>query len=262
VINAYEIEKALGLDRPTILDAISVLTKAGLVKIVQRKKLPTGHTMKKYDVTSAGIVALLQGDENFSEAELSLENVRRLAQTQTSFLPLIFGEWEWFRKNHVEQLAYEYLRMAGSSTTDTVTQLSKASSVNSKPQSPGWVVRDHVLRHDIYSFMFLDSWNSFGGRDAVRWLRTIMSNRKIREMARKEALRLRHEARLQVEGWNECLKVLRGDISPHRAVSPFTIGTKEFTSELYHDASTKALEEGKPPERWDDIVKSWFRSKS
>jgi hypothetical protein len=261
VINAYEIEKGLKLDRPTTLEAINVLANAGLVKIVQRKKLPTGYTMKKYDVTSAGIVALLQGDENLSEAKLSLEDVRRLAENQSSFLPLIFGEWKWFQEKHVERLAYEYLVMAGRSTTNTVIRLSEASSASSKP-SPRLPQHDRVFRHDIYAFMFIDSWNSFGGIDAVQWLRAIMRNERIRQMARKEALRLRQEAREQVKDWNDCLRALRGEIPPATAVSPFLIGTKELVTLLYRDASMKALEGGKPPVTWDDIIKSVIKSKS
>jgi predicted transcriptional regulator len=270
----YAIEKKVELDRPTVHAAMRALANARLVKVIERKKLPTGLVRKKYVVTPQGIVALLQAHPDY--ITLSKDDIRKLAEKQAKFLPLIFGKWKYFRERNVEDLAYHFLLLSVKRTGDQVgsllaaarsgkaessfearlAKLSPAASLR-LPESM-FRLQESAHRHDIYAGVLVRPW-TFNNKDARLWAETIRGDRDLFEMAEKEVSRLRGESQEDVDFWNWCSRILRGE-DRRRLVelsedSPRAEAAWELLHEMWHYQRAKALDDGKPPLTFEGLLR-------
>jgi DNA-binding PadR family transcriptional regulator len=55
----YRVEKETRIDRPTVLEALKILAKVGLVRVARRKTQGKGLVNKYYVTTPQGVVGLL-----------------------------------------------------------------------------------------------------------------------------------------------------------------------------------------------------------
>ena len=198
--------KKTEIDIPTTYSTMKLLDQAKLVRTHDAGRYNTGLMKKTYDITPQGIVALLQGDPDHIKP--SKEYVRNLAQQQASFLPLIFGKWEYFREQGVEDLAYKYLLISVTRTEDEVDRLSDVASGQELKRS--WGSEESMHRHDLYEGMLVHA-SQFGTDEAEKWGRVIKNDKELSLKAEKEIGRLRAEVQEEVEDLDGALKDLHGE---------------------------------------------------
>lgn len=240
----YAIEKTLKVDRPTVHGALRILVKANFIELVSRKRLPTGLLRKEYRVTPQGIVGLLQAHPD--HVKLTKEYVRVLAEKNAPFLPSVFGKWEYFREQSVEDLAYKYLLISVTHTEDEVDRLSDVASGRELKHSFG--SQESMHRHDIYEGMLVRAW-MFGTDEAKKWGEVIKRDKELSSLVEKEIARLHGEAREGVKYWDGALKDFRGE--KHAVLSLVVANSEdeevwEEFEEWWRYARARALDEGKP----------------
>jgi DNA-binding PadR family transcriptional regulator len=252
---AYAVEKQLKIERHTVLDSLELLEKAGLVKITDRKKLETGLERKEYRVTPQGVVALLQGHPEY--IQLSKEYVRDLAEVQKPFLPLIFGKWDTFRKNKMEDTARKYLLVCVQRDKKETDRLAEVAS--GRELSPSLYATEIMHRHFIYQGMLIQStW--FGSDESDRWATMIRNDKEFREMAEKEILCLREEAQRELRKWDGALDELHGKRPQYTGLVLDTDGEQDYeglaerVDEIWKYARAKALDENKPLPSLEDTI--------
>jgi DNA-binding PadR family transcriptional regulator len=272
---AYAIEKELKIERHTVLDSLFYLEKTGLVKISDRKKLPTHFEKKLYRITPRGIVALLEGSPE--HINLRNQDIRDIAENQTTFLPLVFGKWNYFRQRGVEQLACKFLLIAVHRNTESeIERLIAAMETPRKAESPASKVietlrtSEPVHRHDIYEIMLIRAWAHWDSEENERWLQVIRGDKELVHMAEREIERLREAEDEGTQFWEDCLADLRGKEPKYRHLDPLHFGelesgeTWEAFSAKVEDLKARALDEGKPIPKSKDVTKAlleWMKRK-
>ncbi len=204
------------IDKATIFRSLKLLEQAYLIKATEEKVCRDGRVRKKYVVTPQGVVALLQGHPD--HVEISKKYVSDLAEKQKSFLPLVFGKWDYFRQQQLEDQAYKVLHdsVKNGEIMDMVYPLaSLGRDVN--PFGSAWlyIIQESVLRHGIYGFMLVLAWldEDKDSPWAREWLKAIRSDKDLLDTARKEVLRHRLEEEMDAIDWNHVLKELdTGDL--------------------------------------------------
>jgi hypothetical protein len=183
---------------------------------------------------------------------LSAKDLGDIAQTQREFLPLIFGKWDYFTASHQARSAREYLLIAAQNTTSEVERLEQCLT-----RPPSSSVEEHVHRHNIYSYLFLNTWTELGGQLAIEWLDMIRADKQILGMANREAQLLRNEAEANLDAVDEWLKALSGKVDPSSVVSPFFIsgGFERALEFEYRTYATKELDRGNSPPTFGQFAK-------
>lgn len=256
---AYALEKALAIDRPTVLATLKILLSIKFVRVVDQKKLETGLVRKSYNVTPTGMVALLQAHpENVS---LSKEHVLEMARNYTDFLPLIFGKWNYFCERSVDDLAYKYLLGKETSIDYSEDQIGRLAAVaqSQEPENASWTDerRETVLRHDIYARTLL-SWN-YGVEigddlDRQRWLQAIRGDSELLALAEKEVFRLRLGIQEELGRWDDILEGLHGlPVQRHQILIANETSNALDVNLNYERA--KALDEQREPPTINDLLK-------
>jgi hypothetical protein len=252
----HALEVKCKIERHTVLDAMELLLRAGHVKFVKAGRFAaTGRDIKEYDVTPHGIVALLQAHPDYQT--LSSDDLKEIAEKQSAFLPLVFGKWDHFITRHQEKSARAFLLKAAKHTPSEVERLTQGLSAE-PPQS----IEEHVHRHNIYSYLFVDFNDDIDGNESREWLETIKADREILDMAKKEAKLLRIEAKVGLDALDDYLKALRSKGDVPSPVGGFVF-TRSFAEALYSDYrsfATWELDRGDPPPTFEKYTKS-FRLK-
>jgi|GEM_PF-6128712 len=100
----FSLAKRLRVGYATAHRAITDLHREGLLRILSREKKPSGVIKCTYGLTVQGLIEVLrQGCDD--------EELRRIVRANHNLVPLVFGEWEFFREAGVEDLALKRLRI-------------------------------------------------------------------------------------------------------------------------------------------------------
>ncbi|MGA2785514.1 MAG: hypothetical protein ABSF09_12520 [Candidatus Bathyarchaeia archaeon] len=246
----------LPTDRDTILASLKLLEIAKLIQVDSKVKLPTGRFSKRYSVNFRGVTALIQAHPKY--LKLSPDYVRELAAIQRHYLPLVFGKWQYFIDEKTEKLAYEFLLLSVKKTENEVDRLEAIASAEMPETS--YVATEALYRHDIYGYMFVGAWvNAKSSSSKTRWLRTVKGDKELRQTAKKEALRLRQEAEVERNGWDNALKVLRGQ---KMLLTPLTLRQETYSRvyQLWRSLVAEELDKDKTPPRFEETVDILIKS--
>lgn len=269
---AYAIEKALKIERHTVLESLSFLLKAGLVKISDRKKLPTHFEKKLYRITPRGVVALLEAHPE--HVKLRNQDIRDIAEKHTTFLPLVFGKWDYFRKRSVEQAACRFLLTAVQ--RNTASEIEVLAEIMENPQNAEFSMAkviqatqtsEPVHRHDIYEVMLVQAWANQDSDENTKWLEVIRGDKELIHMAEREIERLRNKIEEAQQFWIDCLATLQRkkpkyvhfDLPLFR--DPRGEQTWEGFNAVMEYRQAKALDDGKPIPTQRDVTNSaiaWY----
>jgi hypothetical protein len=140
---------------------------------------------KTYSITPQGVVALLQAHPE--SIKLSVDDVAKLAKKQVTFLPLIFGKWNYFSDKKLEKVASEFLLQAAKETHDEISQVEKAANGKIPRLWSGWM-QESVHRHDIYEYMLVRAWNNgvFYSDSGQAWVAALRDDKELSDMFDKE----------------------------------------------------------------------------
>jgi len=120
----YQIEKKIlpRIDHATLHKIVLELKRSGSIRVVDRGRSRAGLTMEYYDLTLPGMIGAIQHDDRLSRRKKPsmdevLKSIQRkgnririkskptyeldldvLARKYASYLPLIFGKWEFLKK--------------------------------------------------------------------------------------------------------------------------------------------------------------------
>lgn len=199
------------IDKDTIFRSLKLMEQAYLVKATEEKVCRDGRVRKKYAITPQGVVALLQGHPE--HVEISKEYVRGLAEMQKSFLPLIFGKWNYFCQQQLEEEAYKILLDSAKhgEIWDQVYPLAKLNEgKNAYPRHWTLMIQEDVYRHGMYGGMFVIAWLNEDEDSpwGPNWVKAIRNDKGLLEMARTELQRLRLEEEIHAIDWDHELKRL------------------------------------------------------
>jgi len=246
---AHGIEKDTRLDRPTVYSAVRILETAGLVDVVEKKKLPTGLVRKKYVVTPRGVVALLQAHPDY--VRLSKDYIRRLAEKNEAFLPRIFGKWNYFREREVEDLAHNFVLLGVHFTRDEVSRLLQVAKT--MKAQPSFGTQECVHRHEIYEGVLVIPW-TYNNKDAKTWLDTIRNDKELFETAENEILRVRAEREEGLNRLNEYIQMLHGQEELEFFFGLEDEEAAEQFREICQYERARAMDDGKPLPTLRDVL--------
>jgi DNA-binding PadR family transcriptional regulator len=184
----FSIEREVHVDRPTVYEAIEMLTKARLVKVAKEKSHVKGK-IRTYDANEAGLIAVLQAhsrdivlnprepEKKWKRFKVTRDDVRAFAQDERlrRFLPQILGKWQYFKEKEAEDLAVEELLDAANRLAeiyDGVEKLLEVSKGRDYSMFDFLEADPRVLRYGIYEEIFDACLFSIGRRtplgDAMR----------------------------------------------------------------------------------------------
>lgn len=242
----FSIEREVHVDRPTVYEAIEMLTRADLVKVTNERSHVKGK-VRTYEANEAGLIAVLQAHSrdivlNPREPEkkrrcfkVTRDDARAFAQDERlrKFLPLILGKWQYFREKEAEDLAIvEFLDAANRFTEiyDGVEKLLEASKGRDYTMFDFLEADPRVLRYGMYGEIFDACLFSIGRRtpfgDVIRADAEI-----VREAERLIRCRLK-DAVGEVSSLEDRLGFLRGERGGTTKGDPRVFELSEHSSDF------------------------------
>jgi len=132
-INQRYVDKKIDRNDRTVLRHVKELERDGLIRVRARKQSKHGKPQKIYEITFLGLVKVLARQEDI------YEDIDKIAQTHASFVPLVFGKWNFFEKSGVKNVIIGHIKLASMTlNSDRVWKFYMRNFEEVKQQEAEW----------------------------------------------------------------------------------------------------------------------------
>lgn len=178
-INTYRLAQKTGKAYSFVFNSLKELERRKMILIKRTDDTERGTKAKIYDMNLEGVLLILQREVSHEVKKRDHGFIRKIIESYSSFLPLVFGKWNYFKKTGLEKLFL--LRLKITLDTHKYDHLRKGTGYFPWLEDKQQIVRFFYL-FDFYRFEdhFINDFN------VKTWLTALKEDKEIKDYMIRE----------------------------------------------------------------------------